>query len=149
MGVFLAISLFVVIAIMLDLWDGVHTARIIKQRIHSHKLRVTIAKMSEYWRFIIIGFLIDCIGCVFEFYFMPFVAVLFGVGLIIIEIKSMIEHSRRRKSHTAELPAILKSMIDCANDKDAHDLIERIVSYHEAKQQQQQQSTAAIQIEQT
>lgn len=146
MGVFLAISLFVVIAILLDLWDGVHTARIIKQRVHSHKLRVTIAKMSEYWRFIIIGFLIDCIGIVFEFYFMPFVTVLFGAGLILIEIKSMLEHAKRRKSHTAELPGILKSMIACANDKDAHDLIERIVTYHETKRQE---STTSIQIEQT
>lgn len=145
MGVFLAISLFVVIAIMLDLWDGVHTARVIKERVHSHKLRVTIAKMSEYWRFIIIGFLIDCIGIIFDFYFMPFVAVVFGVGLILVEIKSMIEHSKLRKSQTAELPGIVKSMIKCANDKDAHALIERIVTYHE----NQQQSTTSIQMTET
>ncbi len=130
-GIFLAISILVVIAIMLDLWDGVHTARVTKQRVHSHKLRDTIAKMSEYWRFIIIGFLIDCLGCIFAFYFMPFVAVLFGAGLIIIEIKSMIEHAKRRKSHCAELPGILKAIRDCANDKDAISIIERIMSYHE------------------
>ncbi len=132
-GIFLTISILVVIAIMLDLWDGVHTARVTKERVHSHKLRVTIAKMSEYWRFIIIGFLIDCLGCIFAFYFMPFVAVIFGAGLIIIEIKSMIEHAKRRKSHCAELPMILKSIVNCANDKDAHDLIERIINYSESK----------------
>lgn len=125
-GIFLAISLLVVMAIMLDLWDGVHTARITKEHVHSHKLRVTIDKMSEYWRFILIGFLIDCIGIIFAFYLIPFVAILFGTGLIIIEIKSMFEHAKRRKSHTTDLPIILKKIVECANEKDAHDLIEKI-----------------------
>lgn len=125
-GIFLAISLLVVLAIMLDLWDGVHTAKVTKERVHSHKLRVTIDKMSEYWRFILIGFLIDCIGLIFSFYIMPFIAVLFGAGLIIIEIKSMFEHAKRRKSHTTELPGILRKIVECANEKDAHDLVEKI-----------------------
>ena len=59
-GVFLAVCILVIAAIMLDLWDGVHTAKKTHQRVHSHKLRVTIAKMSEYWRFIMIGFISAC-----------------------------------------------------------------------------------------
>lgn len=128
LGVFLAVSIFVIIAIMLDLWDGVHTAKKLKDRVHSHKLRVTIAKISEYWRLMVIGFLLDCIGIVFSFYILPFFAMLFGFGLIVIEIKSMIEHAKRRKSLTAELPDILHKMVACANEKDAHDLLEKIVT---------------------
>lgn len=127
-GVFLAVSLLVVLAILLDLWDGVHTARVTKERVHSHKLRVTIDKLSEYWRFLIIGFLIDCIGLLFDFYLIPFVLVLFGVGLIIVEIKSMFEHAKRRKSHTSELQDILHKIVQCATEKDAHDIVERINS---------------------
>lgn len=127
-GVFFAACILVITAIMLDLWDGVHTARKLKDRVHSHKLRITIAKMAEYWRFIIIGFLFDCLGIIFSFYIVPFVAIVFGAGLIIIEIKSMIEHAKRRKSHTAELPDILHKIVDCANEKDAHELLEKIVS---------------------
>ena len=56
LGIFLAVCILVIVAIMLDLWDGVHTAKKTNQRVHSHKLRVTIAKMCEYWRFILIGF---------------------------------------------------------------------------------------------
>ncbi len=134
LGVFLAVCIFVIGAIMLDLWDGVHTARKLKDRVHSHKLRITIAKMSEYWRFIMIGFLIDCIGIIFSFYILPYFAVLFGVGLIIIEIKSMLEHAKRRKSHTTELPDILHRIVDCANEKDAHDLLEKIVSLTVSKE---------------
>lgn len=132
-GLFLAISILVVFAIILDLWDGVHTAKVTKEKVHSHKFRVTIAKMSEYWRFIIIGFLIDCIGCIFDFYLIPFVAVLFGTGLILIEIKSMFEHARRRKSHTADMPQIIRRIMGATNEKDAHAIFDEISKILENK----------------
>ncbi len=128
LAVFFVICLLVIGAIMLDLWDGVHTARVTSQRVHSHKLRVTITKMSEYFRFIMIGFLVDCIGFLFAPYTLPYVAVVFGVGLIVVEAKSMFEHANRRKSHTKELPDIIKSIIECAHDKDAKKLVKQIQS---------------------
>ena len=125
-GVFFAVCILVIVAIMLDLWDGVHTARKTGQRVNSHKLRVTASKMSEYFRFIVIGFLVDCLGSLFSFYPLPIIAMLFGVGLIIVEAKSMLEHAKRRKSHTTELPDIIRSIIDCAHEKDAKRLIEEL-----------------------
>lgn len=126
LGIFLAVCIFVIAAIMLDLWDGVHTAKVTNQRVHSHKLRVTIDKMGEYWRFIMIGFLVDCIGIFFSFYLLPFMSVLFGVGLIAVETKSMFEHAKRRKSHTEELPSIIKSIIECAHEQDAKAILSKI-----------------------
>lgn len=128
LGVFLAVCLVVIIAIMLDLWDGVYTAKKTNQRVHSHKLRVTIAKMSEYWRFLLIGFLVDCLGVFFDFYFLPFVAVLFGFGLLVVETKSMFEHASRRKSHMTELPDIIKNIVECAHEKDAQKIIEQLTA---------------------
>lgn len=122
----LAVCLLVILAIMLDLWDGVYTAKRTGQKIHSHKLRITIDKMSEYWRFLIIGFLIDCMGILFECYKLPFMTILFGVGLIAVETKSMFEHAKRRKSHTAELPDLIKRIIECAHEGDAEKLIEEL-----------------------
>lgn len=118
-GVFFAVSLLVIIAIMLDLWDGVYTAKRTGQRVHSHKLRVTIAKVSEYWRFLLIGFLADCLGFLFSFYFLPFMALLFGMGLIVVEIISMFEHAKRRKSHLTDMPTIVDGIIAAVNKKDA------------------------------
>lgn len=118
-GVFLAASLLVIAAVMLDLWDGVYTARRTGERVHSHKLRVTIAKVSEYWRLLLIGFLADCLGFLFSFYFLPFMALLFGAGLIVVEILSMFEHARRRKSHLTDLPDIISDIIGAADRKDA------------------------------
>ena len=126
LGVFLAVCILVIVAIMLDLWDGVHTAKKTNQRVHSHKLRATIAKMSEYWRFILIGFLVDCLGIFFSFYFMPFVVVVFGAGLIVVEAKSMFEHANRRKSHMTELPDIIKRIMECAHEKDAHKIVKQL-----------------------
>lgn len=128
LGVFLAVCILVIIAIMLDLWDGVHTAKKTNQRVHSHKLRVTIEKMSEYFRFILIAFLVDCIGVLFTFYVLPFVSVVFGVGLIAVEVKSMFEHASRRKSHTSQLPDLIKSIVECAHEKDAAKIIDQMKS---------------------
>lgn len=135
-GILLAISILIIVAIMLDLWDGVHTALITKERVHSHKLRVTINKIFEYWRFVLVGFLIDCIGLIFSFYIMPFVAILFGAGLIIIEIKSMFEHAKRRKSHTTDLPKIIRSIVKAANDKEAYDILEKICALSDDERMQ-------------
>lgn len=128
LGLLLMICILVVAAIMLDLWDGVHTAKVTNETVHSHKFRDTIAKMSEYWRFIIIGFLIDCIGCFFDFYVIPFVVVIFGTGLILIEIKSMFEHAKRRKSNTTELQSIIKKIIEASTEKDARAIADKLIS---------------------
>lgn len=128
LGVFLAVSILVIIAIMLDLWDGVHTARKTNQKVHSHKLRVTIDKMSEYFRFIMLAFLVDCIGMLFNFYVLPFVSIIFGIGLILVEIKSMFEHAHRRKSHATELPDIIRKIMDCCHEKDAHAIVDILMS---------------------
>lgn len=135
LGVFLVVSIVVITAIMLDLWDGVHTAKKTHERVHSHRLRVTIAKISEYWRLLLIGFLIDCLGVLFDFYFLPFVALLFGAGLIVVEAKSMFEHASKRKSHAVELPEIISKIVSASTSTDARKIIDtlkenqKIVSY--------------------
>ena len=128
LAVVLAVSLLVVVAIMLDLWDGVHTARKTGERVHSHKLRVTIAKVCEYWRFVLIGFLVDCLGLLFSFYVLPFVTLVFGAGLIAVEAKSMFEHASRRKSHAADLGDIVQSILVCSHEHDARKLVDIIVN---------------------
>lgn len=139
-SIFFAVCLLVIIAIMLDLWDGVYTARKTNRRVHSHKLRITIGKMCEYWRFIIIGFLVDCLGVFFSFYILPFVSVLFGAGLIVVEIKSMFEHAARRRSHTTDLPDIFKEIVACAHEQDAQKIIERLQSLFENSQKDSDKS---------
>lgn len=126
LAVFLAAVFLVVLAIMIDLWDGIYTARKTGQRVHSHKMRVTIDKISEYFRIVAVGFLIDCIGYLFPIYFLPFFAMIFAIGLICIEISSLFEHAKRRKSHTADMPDVISRIINCSHEHDARKIIETI-----------------------
>lgn len=127
-GIFFGVCLIVILAILIDLWDGVYTARVTNIRVHSHKLRVTVKKISEYWRFVIIGFLIDLLGMLLTFYSLPFVAMAFGVGLVFVEIKSIFEHAHKRKSHAAKLPGIITRIIECAKEADARELLTELTS---------------------
>lgn len=131
-GCLMVVCLLVVLAIMLDLCDGVRTAKVTGERVHSHKFRVTIWKVWEYWGFILIGFLIDCIGCIFDFYLIPYVAITFGTGLILVEAKSMFEHARLRKSKAAGLQKMLKGIIDASTEKDAREIMKKIAALLES-----------------
>lgn len=100
------------IAVLLDLRDGVATARRCGQAIRSNKLRVTVTKIIEYWQFVFLGFLADVIAGFAEFYWLPFVAIIFSIGVIILEGKSMFEHARRRKSGVAKLPSTVADILE-------------------------------------
>lgn len=113
-------------AILLDLWDGLYTARKTGKKIKSHILRITIAKVSEYWRFMLIGFLIDCAGVLFPFYALPYVSIVFFLGLIGVEVKSMMEHAKRRKSHVNDAQEIIERIIACATSGKAQEIIDMI-----------------------
>ena len=129
LAVSVALWLLVIAAIMLDLWDGVYTAKATHQRIHSHKLRVTIDKVSEYWRLMLVGFIIDTIGVLFPVYALPFLSIVFCIGLIGVEAKSMLEHAKRRKSKPLEAKEIISMVIACASEGDAHSVLEKINEY--------------------
>lgn len=128
-GIFVGVCILVIAAIMIDLWDGVYTAKATGERVHSHKLRVTIKKMSEYWRFIIIAFIIDCLGFIFNFYLMPYVVLAFGVGLIIVEVKSMFEHARKRRSEAAHLTDIISKIVKAETSKEAKNVLSELLDY--------------------
>lgn len=133
---FLFLWLILIAAILLDLWDGVNTARKLKQPIKSHRLRITIEKITEYWRLMLIAALVDIIGAVFTFYSVPFLSILFCLGLIGVEAKSMFEHAKRRKSKAVEMKEIMKSIVTAANDKDALQAFKTICEYIGAKEKE-------------
>ena len=116
----------VVLAIFTDLWDGVYTAKMTQQRIHSRKFRVTIGKVSEYWRLMLIGFFIDTLGILFPFYTLPYISIVFCIGLIGVEAKSMLEHAKRRRSKAVEAKDIILHIVSAATEKDALEIFKKI-----------------------
>lgn len=135
LGISLFLWLLVILAVLVDLWDGVYTARRLGLKVHSHKLRVTIRKIGEYWRFILMGFIADTIGVLFPFWAWPYLSIAICLAVIGIEAKSVMEHSQKRKSHTAQIPGMLSDIIKCATKTEALDILSRIKDMIDAENQ--------------
>lgn len=129
MGVTFICWILVVVAVLVDLSDGVYTARVLNVPIRSHKLRITINKCLEYYRLLILGFILDCFGLMFPQYSMPYVTIVMSVGLVLVEGKSMYEHLKRRKSATVELKDLLGAIISAASERDAKAVMREIGRY--------------------
>lgn len=134
-GINMGLWLLVIFAVLIDLWDAIYTARQLKKKIHSHKLRMTINKMGEYWRIMLLGFVFDLIGVIFPFYAYPYLSILICVGIVLIEIKSVWEHAKKRKSKVAELPIMVQKIVDCDSKEDASELIKDIFNSYDDKKE--------------
>ncbi|MCC8177034.1 MAG: phage holin family protein, partial [Bacteroidales bacterium] len=120
------LSILVTIAIFVDLWDGVYTARKTGQKIHSHKLRVTGEKIGEYFRFIFIMFLIDLVGVPFSWWPLPFLTMVISVGLIGVEVKSMFEHATERKSKALQAKDVIAMVLKASTQADAKEAVKAV-----------------------
>lgn len=125
-GINLGLWFLVIFAVLIDLWDAIYTARKLGVKVRSHKLRMTINKMGEYWRIMLLGFVFDLIGVIFPFYAYPYLSILICVGIVLIEIKSVYEHAKRRKSRVADIPDIIEEVIKATNKPEAEKAINLI-----------------------
>lgn len=128
-GINLGLWFLVIFAVLIDLWDAIYTARKLGVKVRSHKLRMTINKMGEYWRIMLLGFVFDLIGVIFPFYAYPYLSILICVGIVLIEIKSVYEHAKRRKSEVATLPKLINDMIKAGSKPEAQAVFDRIQKY--------------------
>lgn len=127
-GVSFVLIVVMVMVVLIDLWDGIHTAKRCGEKIHSHKLRVTINKIGEYWRVMLLGFVTDTLGIFFPFYNLPYLSIFITLGIIGIEIKSVYEHIKKRKSALERLPDIIKRIKDCTTDEGSIELIDELTN---------------------
>lgn len=118
---------FVCIANILDFWSGRDTAKALGEKIDSKGYRRTFVKIGDYYRVLMFLLLFDLIGSLFEFYKLPFATILGSAATIGIELKSVIENSRRKKSHSAEIPDIVKEIVQCATTNDGEKIINKII----------------------
>lgn len=119
---------FVLLANILDFCSGRNTARALGEKIDSKGARRTFTKVVDYYRVLSFGLLFDLIGSFFYFYAMPFVSVLGALAVISIECLSVIENSRRKKSRAADVPEMVKKIIDCDTVDKAKQILEGITA---------------------
>ena len=117
---------FVFFANILDFWSGRDTAKALGEPIDSKGYRRTFVKIGDYYRVLMFALLFDLIGSLFEFYKLPFATLLGSVAVIAIELKSVIENSRRKKSHSAEIPEIIKEIVQCTTTAKGEEILKRI-----------------------
>lgn len=125
-GVTLMCWLTMFFSVLVDMWDGVQTARFMKEKVDSKGLRRTFAKAGDYWRMMLFGLMFDSLGLLFPWYILPYMTMVITVGVLVIEFRSVWEHNRRKRSHAAELPNVIANIIKCASEKDALELVNKI-----------------------
>lgn len=117
-----------IMSCLIDLWSGRNTAKFLGEKLESHKYRRTVIKIGDYSRVMLFGFMFDCLGMLLPFYILPFVTMLCATGVIIIEGKSVLENSARKKAHAADIPDMIKKIIHAATTKDAEIIVEQLTN---------------------
>lgn len=119
-------AVLVVLAAFIDLWTGVEAARANRERISSHALRRTVNKIVDYLRVMMFAALIDTLGLFFPWYVLPYFLIVCTLGVLLIEGRSVIENSRKKKSHAADILDAVEDIIKAATQQDAERIIERL-----------------------
>lgn len=127
MAIVLVCWAFVFCANILDFWSGRDTAKALGEPIDSKGYRRTFVKIGDYYRVLMFFLLFDLIGTLFDFYKLPFATLLGSVAVIAIELKSVIENSRRKKSHSADIPNIVKEIIQCSTPDKGKEILEKLI----------------------
>lgn len=128
-AVILVVWLFSIVACLIDFWSGVTTAKAIGEPLASHGFRRTVTKVGDYARILMFTLMFDAVGCLFAFYKLPFASMLCGVAVLIIEGKSVIENSRRKKANAGEIPEIIKEIVNAATSTQGKDVFSKIEKY--------------------
>lgn len=123
--------LFMVLATLVDFWSGVTTAKALKEPLMSHGFRRTITKISDYWRVLLFALMFDILGAFLSFYYLPFLSMVCTLAIVIIEARSVVENSNRRRSHAAEVPSVVSDIVGALTKEDAMKAAERIIALYE------------------
>lgn len=102
---------FMICATLVDFWSGVTTAKALHQPLMSHGFRRTIAKIGSYWQVLIFALMFDILGAFLSFYYLPFMTIVGTLSIIIIEARSVVENSRRRKLSASEIPNVMQEIV--------------------------------------
>lgn len=127
-GIMIAFLLCVLVcaAALIDMWTGIDAAKTNKEKIMSHGLRKTVRKIIDYLRIVYFFLLIDILGAIFVWYNLPYCAILATLGVLLIEGRSVIENSKKKKSAAGRVVDVVQEVISCVDSEKAQKVIEMI-----------------------
>lgn len=117
---------FVICSCLVDFWSGTSTAKALGESLQSHGFRRTIIKIGDYWRVLLFALMFDILGAFLPFYVLPFTTILCTVATICIEGRSVIENSGRKKAHAAEVPDMVKQIVEAATSEQGAEVLKKI-----------------------
>lgn len=115
-----------ILAVCIDLWAGVNSARVRGEKLYSGGFRRTFAKLGDYWRIQVMALIFDLIGSCLSWYYLPFASMLVTAAIVLIEGRSVWENEKAKKSNVAKLPGAIRDIINCSTAKSAEELLERL-----------------------
>lgn len=118
--------LFMIMANLIDFWSGTSTAKAIGESLRSHGFRRTVTKIGDYVRLMLFALMFDMLGSFLPFYFLPFGTVLCTIAVIWIEGRSVVENSRKKKAHAADVPEIVKQIVQCATTEKGVEILTKL-----------------------
>ena len=122
--------ILVLLSVFVDLYAGVQAARKCKERIRSHLLRHTIAKVISYLTVVFFGIFIDVLGLCFPWYAIPYCCVFVTLAVILIEGKSVIENHAKAKNAAAHIPETIAEIVQkiksCDDIEEVAELAKRL-----------------------
>ena len=110
-------------AILVDLSTGVSKARALKQKIYSGGLRKSFIKLKEYLAIFYFGIVVD-IALFIVWKQMPIGVAVTGIAASAIELISVVENLRLKKSSASKLPEVIAKMIAVKDEEDAAKLLD-------------------------
>lgn len=127
-GIMIAFLLCVLVcaAALIDMWTGIDAAKTNKEKIMSHGLRKTVRKIIDYLRIVYFFLLIDILGAIFTWYNLPYCAILATLGVLLIEGRSVIENSKKKKSAAGRVVDAVQEIISCVDSEKAKSIIEML-----------------------
>lgn len=118
--------LFMITSNIVDFWSGVTTAKALGQSLMSHGFRRTVTKIGDYVRLMIFALMFDMLGSLLPFYVAPFATILCTMAVMYIEGKSVVENSRRKKAHSADVPDIVRKIVQAVTEEQGHEILNEI-----------------------
>ena len=125
-GIILVCWIFMILSSIVDFWSGTTTAKALGQALMSHGFRRTITKIGDYVRLMLFTLMFDILGSLLSFYIIPFATILYTIAVIYIEGKSVVENSKRKKAHAAEVPDIVKQIVRATTAEQGHEILDKI-----------------------
>lgn len=125
-GIILVCWFFMVVSSIVDFWSGTTTAKALGQTLMSHGFRKTVTKIGDYVRLMLFALMFDILGSLLSFYIVPFATILCTIAVIYIEGKSVVENSKRKKAHAADVPDIVKKIVQAATAEQGHEILSEI-----------------------